>query len=238
MAHDERPKLSWREIDKRRESGSSSSGRPSGSQPGRPSASQEDHRQKQYRAALEAAFAKGELGKLADKLNLLGRGGPPAGTNSDEKGGEATNGGSAAATPTSGAAATPASGQPLAATATATAPDEEAGKKGGKKKPVEDKLSLRRKLLEAAGRQEITRIAEKYLARWPLPDDPEFLEQLLEHEKETRIREALDRLGILLDRGQMPRRSRALCGKLRYISETGFDPELQSVAQNLLTRLG
>ena len=135
------------------------------------------------------------------------------------------------------AAATPASG-PAVVTAPASGGDEEAAKKGGKKKPVEDKLSLRRKLLEAAGRQEITRIAEKYLARWPLPDDPEFLEQLLEHEKETRIREALDRLGILLDRGQMPRRSRALCGKLRYISETGFDPELQTAAQALLTRLG
>ena len=77
MGNDERPKLSWRDIDKRRD-GSSPGGRVASSGPAEPRAgSHEEHRQKQYRAALEAAFAKGELGKLADKLNIQGLGPAP-----------------------------------------------------------------------------------------------------------------------------------------------------------------
>ena len=212
--------MSWREIDKRRAGGGSSSGSGSGRSGGpsdRPPHGEET-RQKQYRAVLEAAFAKGEMGKLADKLNLVGRSGPPE----EPK------------------AAAPAPTPPVAAPAaseSASAEAESGKKPAGKKKPPEDKATLFRKLAEAVNRQEISRAAEKYLARFPLPDDHEFLEQLLEHEKESRVREAIIRIGELLDKRHLPRRTRALIGKLRYLTETSFSDDLREMARSLLSRL-
>lgn len=228
MGNDDRSKMSWRDIDKRRDGSRGGPARSGSSEP-RPG-SHEEHSQKQYRAALEAAFAKGELGKLADKLNISshGPGTPPARTPtptptpaaSDEAEGAAAEG---TAEAPAEAAAAPTSGGP---------------KKGGKGKKVEDeRLTLRRKLAEAAGRQEISRAAEKFLARYPLPDDHELLEQLLEHDKEARVREAIGRINELIDRRQPPRRSRALIGKLKYITETTYDEELRQAAQALLGRL-
>jgi hypothetical protein len=227
MGNDERPKRSWRDIDKRRD-GSSSGGRVATSGPAEPrSGSHEEHRQKQYRAALEAAFAKGEVGKFADKLNISGLG-PEKSQPPPER----------TPPPAPAADAEAGDGETAAATTPAAAPGPAAsGKPGGKRKAEDEKLGLRRKLVEAAGRQEISRTAEKYLARFPLPDDHELLEQLLEHEKETRIREAITRIGELLERRQMPRRSRALCGKLKYIIETTADNDLRQAAQGLLDRL-
>jgi len=225
MGNEERPKLSWRDIDKRREgSGGSRVAKSSPSDP-RPGSS-EEHRQKQYRAALEAAFAKGELGKLADKLNISGLGpgpspSPPA---------------AAPPPPSETAGETNPSSEP-AALGAAQAASGAAAKSGSRRKPEDERLTLRRKLVEAAGRQEISRAAEKYLARYPLPDDHELLEQLLEHERESRIREAIDRINVLIERRQPPRRNRALCGKLRYIIETTPDNDLRQAAQVLLGRL-
>lgn len=231
MGNDDRSKMSWRDIDKRRE-GSSSRGGPgrSSSEP-RPG-SHEEHSQKQYRAALEAAFAKGELGKLADKLNISshGPGTPPARTPTPTPTPPASD------DSTEGAAA--GEGAPEAGAEAAATPASGGPKKGGKGKKVEDeRLSLRRKLVEAAGRQEISRTAEKFLARYPLPDDHELLEQLLEHDKEARVREAIGRINDLIDRRQPPRRSRALIGKLKYITETTYDEELRQAAHALLGRL-
>lgn len=222
MANDERPKLSWREIDKARDG----SGRPgrAGPSSGRPAGSSvEDQRQKQYRAALEAAFEKGEMGKLAEKLNVV------RGVSSEEP--------KPAPTPT--AAASPAA---TAVPTSGPAPDageSAAGEEGarGKKKPGEDKPSLLRKFLEASSQKEISRCAERYLARFPLPDDHEFLEQLLEHEKEARVREALGRIGELLDRRHLPKRTRALTGKLRYLTEASANDELRELAGALLKRI-
>lgn len=222
MGNDERQKLSWRDIDKRRD-GSSSGGRVATSGPAEPrGGSHEEHRQKQYRAALEAAFAKGEVGKFADKLNISGLGpsSPPPPSPTPQPAAEPT--GEASAT----GEGTPAAGTPITS-----------GKPGGKGKKEDERLTLKRKLVEAAGRQEITRTAEKYLSRYPLPDDHEVLEQLLEHDKEARIREAITRIDSLIERRQLPRRSRALCGKLKYIIETTADSELRTAAQGLLDRL-
>lgn len=225
MANDERPKLSWREIDKARDG----SGRPgrAGPSSGRPAGSSvEDQRQKQYRAALEAAFEKGEMGKLAEKLNVV------RGLSEEPK------------PPPAPAAASPASPASPSATAVPTSgPATEGGEAGeeggarGKKKPGEDKPSLLRKFLEASSQKEISRCAERYLARFPLPDDHEFLEQLLEHEKEARVREALGRIGELLDRRHLPKRTRALTGKLRYLTETSANDELREIAGTLLKRI-
>lgn len=228
MANDERPKLSWREIDKARDG----SGRPgrAGPSSGRPAGSSvEDQRQKQYRAALEAAFAKGEMGKLAEKLNVVRGLSPESGAEPKPAPVPAVSSSaspSGTVVPTSGPA--PEAGEAAAG--------EEGGARG-KKKPGEDKPSLLRKFLEASSQKEISRCAERYLARFPLPDDHEFLEQLLEHEKEARVREALGRIGELLDRRHLPKRTRALTGKLRYLTETSSNDELRELAGVLLKRI-
>ncbi|PSM32011.1 hypothetical protein BVG81_002460 [Haliangium sp. UPWRP_2] len=234
MASEDRPKMSWRDIDKRRDG--ASHGKNGAGRGGLPT-TQEEARQKQYRAALEAAFEKGELGKLADKLNLTSRGG-------------ATTPAPAAPTPSNGSHANASSSQsprpeptarPAEVAAATPAASPAAEDKSGKKKVVgklaEDRSHLRKKLVEAVGRGEISRAAEKFLVRYPIPDDHEVLEQLLEHERESRVSEAIARIAHLLDRNQMPKRSRALCGKLRYIAETSRDTELKQAAQGLLTRL-
>jgi hypothetical protein len=225
MGNDERTKLSWREIDKARD-GSGRPSRPAASS-GRPAGrSEEDQRQKQYRAALEAAFEKGELGKLAEKLNVV------RGISNEEPVRPAP----VVATP----AAPAAPSGPEAADGTAAASagsDEAAGARGGKRKPGEDKATLLRKFLEASSQKDISRNAERYLTRFPLPDDHEFLEQLLEHEKEARVREALVRISELLDRRHMPKRTRALIGKLRYLTETSSSDELRERAGSLLQRI-
>lgn len=234
MGNDDRPKKSWRDIDKRRDG--SNSGSRSGSAESRLNqSSPEDARQKQYRAALEAAFAKGELGKLADKLNISGLGPSvptptpapaplaavvPPGSESPSEAGSSSDGAAAAG-----------SGAGLDSPANAR-------KIVGRKKGEDEKTLLRRKLVEAASRSEISRAAEKYLARYPLPDDHELLEQLLDHDNESRVREAIARICDLIGRRQPPRRSRALCGKLRYIVETTADNDLRQAAQDLLGRLG
>lgn len=217
MGNEDRPKLSWREIDKRRAGGGSGSSGRSSAPTDRPPHGEET-RQKQYRAVLEAAFAKGELGKLADKLNLVSRSGPPE----EPK-------------PIPAPAAAP----PTAASSDSVPAEADTGKKpGAKKKPAEDKASLFRKLAEAANRQEISRAAEKYLARFPMPDDHEFLEQILEHEQEARVTDAMGRIAALLDQQVLPKRSRALCGKLRYLAETSGSDRTRQDAEALLKRLG
>lgn len=244
MGNDERPKMSWREIDKVRSGGGSSRGSASphrsgggGPRSGGGGRSSEDPHQKQYRAALEAAFAKGELGKLADKLNLLGRG------NLSEEPSRPTTNPPATEKPslsermiaTAERAVVP---EPSPLGPEAAAADSAAKKKaGGKKKAGDDKPSLHRKLLEAPSRHEISKAAEKYLAKFPLPDDHEFLEQLLDHEQDDRIKEALARITQLLDRRLPPRRTRALIGKLRYLTETNSDELIRETSQALLQRL-
>ena len=205
MPKEDRPRKSWREIDRSRESGGGARGGPP---PQR--AREEEHAQKQYRAALEAAFAKGELGKLAEKLSSRGAPAPVA---------------------------TP---EPGKETETAEAPAAEARPAAApvKGKKTDDKLSLRKKLVEAIGRQEISKAAERYLERFPLPDDHEFLEQILEHEQDGRVVEAMGRIAALLDQRVLPKRSRALCGKLRYLAETSVIDRTRQDAEALLKRLG
>lgn len=235
MASEDRPKMSWRDIDKRRDG--ASHGKNGAGRGGLPT-TQEEARQKQYRAALEAAFEKGELGKLADKLNLTSRGGaatPAAPTPSNGSHAHASS--SQSPRPDSTSRPTEAAAPATAASAASAAAEDKSGKKKIVGKLAEDRSHLRKKLVEAVGRGEISRAAEKFLVRYPIPDDHEVLEQLLEHERESRVSEAIARIAHLLDRNQMPKRSRALCGKLRYIAETSRDTELKQAAQGLLTRL-
>ncbi len=222
MPNDDRPKRSWRDIDKMRNGSSSRGPSTSRQEP------QQDRAQKQYRAALEALFETGEIGKIADKL-------PPSPgrsqVSSSDEPPEPREPRDDDPTANSAIVAAEAAAGEAERASTAKEPPS-------KKKPLDDRLAMRKKVVEATGRHEITKTAEKFLEKFPLPDDHEFLEQLLEHEQETRTQEAMTRIAQLLDRNQPPRRSRALCGKLRYLSETSGNEDLQVQAQGLLKRLG
>jgi hypothetical protein len=101
----------------------------------------------------------------------------------------------------------------------------------------EGRLALHKKVVEAIGRAEVTRALDRYLARHPLPDDWEILEQALEHEQPSRVEEALTRAEALVER-EKPRRARTLIGKLRFLEEAGGDPELAKRAAALRAKLG
>lgn len=220
---DDRPRPSWRDIDKTRDR----SGGPKRDREGPPSRSmrEEERQQKQYRAALEALFEKGEIGKLADRL---GQNGPRL--NAMEALQAVNEPSPAPSESTPAQVVAPSGGTPAS-----TPPAGEAKVLGRKK--GDDKVTLRRKVMEATSRHEITKAVERYLERFPMPDDHEFLEQLLEHEQEGRVMEAMERIGNLLDQRHPPKRSRALCSKLRYLSETSRNEEMKERASGLLRRL-
>lgn len=200
MPKEDRPRRSWRDIDRARDG-------TGGTRPAGPAQERDEERaQKQYRAALEEAFERGELGKLAEKLA------PPPGR------------------PAADPAPVPAAGDAPCADPPAPPP--------AVRRKTDDRATLRRKVLEAVGRHDITRAVERYLERFPMPDDHEFLEQVLEHEQEERVVEAIQRIDMLLDERVLPRRSRALCGKLRYLAETSPSDPVRQRAERLLRRLG
>ncbi len=198
----DRPKKSWREIDaKRDKSGGSSPAR--GQDPR--SAAQADRSSKQYRAALDALFEKGEVGKFAEKLATPTRQ-PPALQDMPK--------------PRTRAVAEPAADKAPAAPV-----------------PTEDpRMVLRKKIVTALGRDEISRAVDKYVKAHGMPDDFEVLEQALEHQKPERIAEALNVLDTLLSR-EKPKRSRTLAGKLRFLEETSDDTELRATAARIRTKL-
>jgi hypothetical protein len=193
----ERPKKSWRELDANRDRAGGSTPRRDGP-PSRSTAEQERN-SKQYRAALDAMFEKGEIGKMAEKLTQTRQ--PPSLVDMPAKKAE---------------------------------PPPEPVKPVEK---VEDpKTTLRKKVLAALGRDEISRAVDKYVKAHGWPADFEILEQALEHQKDDRVREAMDTLSQLLDR-EKPKRNRTLIGKLRFIEETNGDSELREIAAKLRARL-
>ena len=192
----ERPKKSWRELDANRDRAGGSAPRRDG--PPSRSAAEEARNSKQYRAALDAMFEKGEIGKMAEKLQQTRQ--PPALQDMPKKPEPAP--------------------EPV--------------------KPVEKaedpKATMRKKVLAALGRDEISRVIDKYVKAYGWPQDFEILEQALEHHKDDRVREAMDALAQLLER-EKPKRNRTLIGKLRFIEETNGDPELKEIAAKLRARL-
>jgi hypothetical protein len=196
----DRPKKSWREIDSQRDR--SGGPRPEGGH--KPSAHQSEAASKQYRAQLDALFAKGEVGKFAEKLT----GGPPSLRASQ---GEPK----------------PAEPAPQAAPSSAPPPP-----------PKEDpRAVLRKKLLEAIGRDDISRAFDRYVKAHGMPGDFELLEQGLEHNKADKQAEVLAALEQLLARDK-PKRSRTLSGKLRFIEETSSDEDLRVAAARIRARIG
>ena len=217
---DERPKKSWRDIDARRDKSRS------GGAPSSPTQSKllEEQKSKQYRKALDALFEKGGFAKVAE---ALGR--------SDL----VDEGADAAPPPAPSPAAAPA---PPTPTVPSPEPESAATSKGKRRPeksptPSEERWALRKKVVEAVGRGEITKALDKYLARWPLPDDYEVLEQALEHNDDARIDEALGKLETLSAR-EKPRRARTLLGKLRYLEDTSRSSELRERALGVRKRLG
>lgn len=208
----DRPKKSWRELDQQR-------GRP------RPPRSEDRPRpdgmdaraSKQYRAALDALFDKGEVGKLAEKLS----------------------GGGGRLDPLDVVRNThrPPPAEPAAATPPATEREAIAPKTAPTPSPKEDgRAALRKKVVEALGRDEITRAVDRYVKAHGWPRDFEVLEQALEHSKPDRQGEAMAQLDQLLQR-ERPKRSRTLVGKLRFIEETSDSPELRQQAALLRAKL-
>ena len=199
MGDRDRPKKSWREIDSQRDRGG---GRASSGEGGHRSSPRESElASKQYRAQLDALFAKGEVGKFAEKL----AGGPPSLRDSREA-------------------------QKPAAPPQQPAPEPQ--------KPKDDpRAVLRKKVLEAIGRDDISRAFDRYVKAHGIPGDFELLEQGLEHQKSERQLEVIQALESLLGR-EKPKRSRTLAGKLRFIEETSTDDELRQAAARVRARLG
>ena len=223
----DRPKKSWRELDANR-----GKPRPSRDERGDSRSSGMDARaSKQYRAALDALFAKGEVGKLADKLTPGGprldpqdllRGGSGRGPDTPAMSGAGS--GSSTAAPTGAPTTTP-ERAPAKAPAPAPAPP-----------PKDDPRSvLRKKVIEALGRDDISRAVDRYVKAHGWPNDFEVLEQALEHNKPERQTEAMEALGKLLER-EKPKRSRTLAGKLRFIEETS-DGDLRDHAARIRAKL-
>ena len=103
--------------------------------------------------------------------------------------------------------------------------------------PENTRMALRKKILEAVGRDQISRALDKYVEAHGLPSDFEVLEQALEHNREERVEAALASLEKMLEKDK-PKRSRALVGKLRFIEETSHNPELRTQAARIRARLG
>ncbi len=226
----DRPKKSWREMDAMR-------GKP------RPSRDERDSRSsgmdarasKQYRAALDALFEKGEVGKLAEKLGTgsgrldphdLVRGTQRGGGEAPAMSGAPSSGSSSA--PSTPAPATPSTPERAATRAQPTTPPPAP--------PKDDARSvLRKKVVEALGRDEISRAVDRYVKAHGWPNDFEILEQALEHNKPERQTEAMQALEKLLER-EKPKRSRTLAGKLRFIEETS-DGDLREQAARIRAKL-
>lgn len=102
--------------------------------------------------------------------------------------------------------------------------------------PDEARGPLRKRILDAVGREEISRAMERYVKVYGMPEDFELLAQALEHTRPARVAEALTALETLLGR-EKPKRSRTLVGKLRFLEETSDDPQLQEMAARVRARL-
>ena len=226
----DRPKKTWRERDAAR-----GQPRPSRDERGDSRSSGMDARaSKQYRAALDALFEKGEVGKLAEKMGP----GSPRIDPHDLVRGTHRSGGDAPAM--SGAGSGPSAATSSApSTATSSAPERVSSKAPPAAAPPPQKedgrAALRKKVVEALGRDEISRAVDKYVKAHGWPNDFEVLEQALEHNKSDRQTEAMDALEKLLER-EKPKRSRTLAGKLRFIEETS-DGDLRDQAARIRAKL-
>src|SRR5262249_27404219 len=98
------------------------------------------------------------------------------------------------------------------------------------------RANLRKKVMEASGKEAISRAFDRYVKKLGMPDDFEILEQGLEHANDDSLEQVIQHLDQLLDR-EKPRRSRTMQGKLRFIEETSDNRQLGALASLVRAKL-
>ena len=106
----------------------------------------------------------------------------------------------------------------------------------GKRK--EQKAAMQR-IAEAPDRRAWTERVTEFLERYELPDDPFFLDSLLDHPKDRTVDKALARLELLQEDGRLTKGKapRSLEQRLRTLEMTSLDTEVQQRAKALRSRL-
>ncbi|MBI4510821.1 MAG: hypothetical protein HY698_14400 [Deltaproteobacteria bacterium] len=218
-----REKLSWREIDSRRDKSRRDQ------EPAHKSSAAALAGQKSYRAALERAFEQGKLGELA---RTLVRG-------ADEP---------RPSTPSPILPAPPPAPPPGPANITANmeskpeAPQETTAAippapPAPKDPERENRQKMLAKIRQAESRDLISRAVDAFLTRYAkLPDDYEVLTKALSHRDDERVRSSLDQLVTMIER-EKPRRARTLAAQLRYLEDTHADPEIRRYSAEVRSRL-
>lgn len=103
---------------------------------------------------------------------------------------------------------------------------------------AESRIRMLATIREASDPEAISRAVDAFVARFgALPDDIEIWAQAVWHENVERVEAALLKLEGLLE-SQMPKRTRALIGRLRYLEELAEEPEMRARAASLRKRLG
>ena len=187
---------------------------------------------KQYRAALDALFEKGEVGKLAEKLTPNGPRARSARSRARRHRPSRRPAGDERRRLVDGRRALGRGAVAARASARQKAPPP---RRRCRRRRKTRRAVLRKKVLEALGRDEISRAVDRYVKAHGWPNDFEILEQALEHTKPDRQTEAMTALEKLLER-EKPKRSRTLAGKLRFIEETS-DGDLRDQAARIRAKL-
>jgi hypothetical protein len=100
-----------------------------------------------------------------------------------------------------------------------------------------ERQRLLAKLLAAAGRPNITKAANEFLrAGFTFPDEQDVYLQLLEHNDESHVRDAIGALDSILA-GELPKRRAVLESRLRRIEEFADEPATRSAAERLRRRV-
>jgi len=95
------------------------------------------------------------------------------------------------------------------------------------------------KLRETPDRQSWVAAVLDYLEKYPeLPDDPYFLDSLLDHPRERVVDQSLSKLESMLEQGKLKGKvPKSLDQRLKAIELTSLDPDLQGRAKRLRERV-
>src|SRR5262249_1226605 len=95
------------------------------------------------------------------------------------------------------------------------------------------------KLRETPDRQSWVAAVLDYLEKYPeLPDDPYFLDSLLDHPRERGVDQSLSELESMLEQGKLKGKvPKSLDQRLKAIELTSLDPDLQGRAKRLRERV-
>jgi hypothetical protein len=106
----------------------------------------------------------------------------------------------------------------------------------GKRK--EQKAALQR-VADAPDRKAWAERVVEFVEKYDLPDDPFFLDSVLDHPKDRLVDKALARLELLVDEARLPKEKapRSLEQRLKTVEMTNLDSELQARAKTLRSKL-